>query len=102
VFTGRFQVMGEHGTFTGAAWPDVARKGTSAGKPYLSLLLEPLGADGKPFQMRGWMFAAEDRTKPKGCDYYGQMRLTEDETMRIAAWRRREGQYLSVVIEPPS
>jgi hypothetical protein len=105
IFTGRFQVVGEHGTFNGAAWSDIARKGTSAGKPYLSLLLEPLGADGKPFQMRGWMFEAEARATAKSCDFYGQMRLgttDQDLVMRIAAWRRQGGEFLSVVIEPPS
>jgi uncharacterized protein (DUF736 family) len=98
-------VVGEHGSFTGAAWSDIARNGTSAGKPYLSLLLEPLGADGKPYQMRGWMFEAEARTTAKSCDFYGQMRLgttDQDLVMRIAAWRRQGGEFLSVVIEPPS
>ena len=105
IFTGRFQVVGEHGTFTGAAWSDIGYARQSQQSHRLSLLLEPLGADGKPYQMRGWMFEAEARTTAKSCDFYGQMRLgttDQDLVMRIAAWRRQGGEFLSVVIEPPS
>jgi hypothetical protein len=51
------------------------------------------------------MFEAEARTTAKSCDFYGQMRLgttDQDLVMRIAAWRRQGGEFLSVVIEPPS
>jgi hypothetical protein len=105
VFTGRFQVVGEHGSFSGACWSDIARQGSSAGKPYLSLVLEPLGPDGKPYKLRGWMFEAEIRTQAKSCDFFGRLKLSNEPTgptMRVAAWRRQAGQYLSILIEPPS
>ena len=109
LFSGKFQVVGEHGSFSGACWQDIARKGASAGKPYLSLLLEPLGPDGKTYPLRGWLFEAENKASEKSCDYYGQVKIgpppdsSQGETlrvMRVAAWRRASGQYLSVLIEP--
>ena len=106
---GEFYVVGEHGKFEGAAWTKTASTGNNAGSDFLSLQLEPIGEDGRPFKVYGALYPSQDKRTSESSDYYGQLNLTNDRggpTLRSAGWRRRttderKAAYISIAIGPP-
>lgn len=108
VMKGEFYVVGEHGKFAGAAWTKTAATGNNAGSDFLSLLLEPIGEDGRPYKVHGALYPSSDKRTDESSDYYGQLNLTNDRggpTLRSAGWRRRtvderKAAYISVAIGP--
>jgi hypothetical protein len=105
---GEFYVVGEHGKFEAAAWTRTAATGNNAGADFLSLQLEPIGEDGRPYKVYGALYPSTDKRSDESSDYYGQLNLSNDRggpTLRSAGWRRRTTDerkvaYISVAIGP--
>lgn len=101
---GDFHVEGEHGKFSCACWVRTATGGNRAGENYLSLVFEPLGADGKPFKVFGTLYASATKRGENGPDHFGRMNLSDDRngpTLRISGWDRQfeGGRLISIRIE---
>ena len=99
VMDGQFQVEGESGKMSGAAWTKESKNGA----PYLSLQIE-LDRQTKYY---GALFATKDKKSDKAPDYFGTLNLgktEEDGHLRIAGWKRRGKEngtpFISVMIEP--
>lgn len=101
---GDFHVEGEHGRFSCACWVKTASGGNRAGANYLSLVFEPLGADGKPFKVFGTLYKSTAKRSAKDADHFGRLNLTGDRdgpTLRISGWDREfeGGRLISIRID---
>jgi hypothetical protein len=102
VLEGHFQIAGEHGRFTAAAWLKPAEGNRSE---YLAITFEPLGPDGKPQKYFGSLFVSQNKASDSSPDYYGMLNLTQERggpTLRISGWERSgpKAKFLSLTIEP--